>query len=73
MGLKVGSFEPGRLFDAQLIDLAAPGGTIRSFDDVDNEETLLQKILYSASRANIAEVWVGGCSVSRASGRVVQP
>ncbi len=72
LGLDVGTFERGRLFDAQLIDLAAPNGTIRSFDDVDDEESLLQKILYSATRANIVEVWVGGRSVAGAT-RLVRP
>jgi len=66
LGLNVGTFDPGQAFDAQLIDLEAPGGAIRLFDDPVDSEALLEKILYSASRANIAEVWVAGRSVARA-------
>jgi len=66
LGLNVGTFEPGKAFDAQLIDLDAPGGSIRLLDDPGSLEALLEKILYSASRANITEVWVAGRSVSGA-------
>ena len=66
LGLNVGTFEPGQAFDAQLIDLDAPGGTIRLLDDPVSPEALLEKILYSASRPNIAEVWVAGRAVSGA-------
>lgn len=64
LGLNVGTFEPGQAFDAQLIDLDAPGGTIRLLDDPADPEALLEKILNSASRANITEVWVAGRAVA---------
>lgn len=64
LGLNVGAFEPGRAFDAQLIDVEAVGGAIRVLDDAISPETLLEKILYTASRANIAEVWVAGRTVA---------
>ena len=63
LGLAVGRFEPGCAFDAQLIDPQAKGGTIRIVDPVDDPEVLLEKVLYTASRANIAETWVAGRSV----------
>ena len=46
------------------IDTAHPEGTIRLFADRDDHEAVLQKIIYGASRANIAEVWVGGRRVA---------
>ena len=66
LDLPVGSFAPGRQFDALAVDTTARLGTIRTFDEVDNLETLLQKIIYGASRANIADVWVGGRRVAGA-------
>ena len=67
LDLPVGTIEPGRQFDAMLIDTAAPLGTIRTFDGVDDAESVLQKIIYSASRANIRDVWVAGRRVAGAS------
>jgi guanine deaminase len=67
LDLAVGAFEPGRHFDAILIDTAAPQGSIRIFDEVDDLEAVLQKIIYGASRANIADVWVGGRRVAGAA------
>jgi guanine deaminase len=66
LGLNVGTFEPGQAFDAQLIDLDAPGGGIRRLDEPSSSDILLEKILYTAARPNIAEVWVGGRSVAGA-------
>lgn len=63
LDLPVGCFAPGRYFDALVIDTAAPNGGIRLEDDVDEPETVLQKIIYTASRANIAAVWIGGRQV----------
>src|SRR5690606_32467602 len=58
LDLPVGTFETGMFFDALVIDPDAPGGTVRVIGEV-APENLLQKIVYSASRANIAEVYVG--------------
>jgi guanine deaminase len=60
LDLPVGRFAPGCHFDALLIDPAAPGGTIRIYDDLDTIEDIVQKIVFTASRPNIAGVWVGG-------------
>ena len=64
LDLPVGSFEPGRAFDAVLIDPLARGGTLNLFDGVDTLEDAFQKIVYTASRANIARVWVAGTPVA---------
>jgi guanine deaminase len=60
LDLPVGRFAPGNHFDAIVIDPAAPGGTIRLDQDFDGPEDVLQKIVFTASRANIASVIVGG-------------
>lgn len=58
LDLAVGAFEPGRFFDAQLINPEAKGGTIHLMEGLDTDEEVLQKIVYRASKANIARVWV---------------
>ena len=61
LDLPVGAFEPGRRFDAFLVDPDAPGGTVHLFDEA--PEAALQKIVYTASKANIVRVWVDGKTV----------
>jgi guanine deaminase len=65
LDLPVGQFSPGYQFDALAIDTAAPRGTIRLWNDLDEGENILQKIIYTASKSNIAKVWIGGREVSR--------
>jgi guanine deaminase len=65
--LPVGRFEPGYRFDAMLIDTQAPQGSIR-FADPGHPADLLQKIIMTAARPNIAEVWVDGRSVAHNRG-----
>ncbi len=64
LDLPVGSFAAGRQFDAILVDPDAPGTTMRLFDEVDDETDLIEKIVYTASRPNLARVWVGGRAVA---------
>ncbi len=61
LDLPVGAFEPGRRFDAFQVDPDAAGGTVHLFDDA--PEAALQKIVYTASKANITRVWVDGKAV----------
>ena len=63
LDLPVGAFEPGRAFDAILIDPQAKGGTVTVFDGLDTPEDVFQKIVYTASKANIAKVWISGRTV----------
>lgn len=77
LGLPVGTFAAGQHFDAVAIDTGAPNGTIRMFDGRDDDrlghagpEDVLPTILYTASRANIAAVWVGGRHVAGSAGTV---
>jgi guanine deaminase len=59
LDLRVGRFAPGYFFDAMLIDANAAGGTIRLWDEAD-DDLILQTILLTASRPNVAAVWTGG-------------
>jgi guanine deaminase len=64
LDLPVGRFAPGCAFDALCIDTRAAAGTIRLFDDYDDAQSALQKILFTASRANVKTVWVQGRAVA---------
>jgi guanine deaminase len=66
LDLPIGSFAPGQKFDAMAIDPDAPNGGIRLFGETD-PNAVVEKILYAATRANIAHVWVDGQRVSGAS------
>ena len=59
LDLPVGTFEVGQRFDAMLIDTETPQGTVRLFGETD-PIAILEKVLYTASRPNIASVWVDG-------------
>jgi len=60
LDLPIGNFTPGSYFDAVAVDTAAKLGSIRLWEDLDVGEKILQKIVYTATRPNIASVWVGG-------------
>jgi guanine deaminase len=60
LDLPIGNFTPGYHFDAIAVDTRAPEGSIRLWDDLDTGEKILQKIVYTATRPNIASVWVAG-------------
>jgi guanine deaminase len=64
LDLPVGQFKPGFQFDAIVIDTTADKGTIRLFDELDRGEDILQKIVFTASCTNIADVFVGGDRVA---------
>jgi guanine deaminase len=59
LDLRVGRFAPGYSFDALLVDPEATGGTIRLWDETDDER-ILQILVMTASRPNLAAVWTGG-------------
>ncbi|NTF90250.1 guanine deaminase [Agrobacterium rhizogenes] len=63
LDLPVGQFAPGYQFDAVLIDTEAEKGTVRLFEDRDQGEGILQKIIYTASKPNLTATWVGGRKV----------
>jgi guanine deaminase len=63
LDLPIGQFTPGYQFDAIVVDTNANNGTIRLWAEFDSGDQILQKIIYTASSANITSVWVGGNDV----------
>jgi len=63
LDLPIGRFEPGCLFDAMVIDTRLREGGIRLLAPASPSD-ILEKILYTANRANISRVWVGGRAVT---------
>lgn len=59
LGEQIGSLEPGKQFDALLIDPAAPGGPIDVFDGLSAAE-LFSKVVFLCDDRNIESVWVNG-------------
>ncbi len=59
LDLPVGVFAPGYQFDALVVDTQAAGSNLRIAPD-DGAEDMLQKIIYTAARSDISEVWVAG-------------
>jgi guanine deaminase len=69
LDLPTGSFETGHHFDALVIDVAAPGSNMfhagaSEPHTADELAEWVQKIVFNAGRANIAQVWAGGALVS---------
>lgn len=59
LDLPIGTFAKEQKFDAMLIDPDAAEGTVRLFGEID-PQAVFEKVLYTASRPNIAAVWVDG-------------
>jgi guanine deaminase len=59
MSDKIGSFEPGKEFDALIIDLSASGSTFENLQEYSLEQKL-QKLIYCGDDRNIVEVYVSG-------------
>ena len=60
--LPVGLFAPGYQFDACVVDASAAHSNLQVLDE-DPPHTVLQKIIYESTRANIAQVWVANRQV----------
>ena len=65
LDLPIGVLAPGYQFDAISVDVTARQGAIRTFGETDPRR-LFEKIVYGATRANIAQVWVAGRDVTPA-------
>ncbi|XP_015126964.1 guanine deaminase isoform X2 [Diachasma alloeum] len=59
---QVGSFEPGKQFDALLIDTNSTNGPLKNLSEWDVEEEL-QRFIHSGDDRNIAQVFVAGHQV----------
>ncbi|MDB5523035.1 MAG: guaD [Rhizobium sp.] len=60
LDLPIGKLVPGYHFDAIVIDTKVEKSPIRLWDGLDSGDSILQKIIYAAGRANISDRWVGG-------------
>lgn len=58
--VNAGAFEVGQLWDAQLIDVHAPGADLPIFEASEDPMVTFQKIMNLATPANIRAVWVQG-------------
>ncbi|MFK8033584.1 MAG: guanine deaminase [Hyphomicrobiales bacterium] len=63
LDISVGRIAKGYQFDAILVDADAPTAPILVEDGSDSLDDVLQKIINTATRANIANTWVAGISV----------
>jgi guanine deaminase len=59
----VGLLEPGRRFDAVLVDTNSRRGSLRTWPALDGPERTFEKIVRLASPPDIAAVWVDGRQV----------
>ncbi|XP_011300609.1 probable guanine deaminase isoform X1 [Fopius arisanus] len=59
---QVGSFEPGKQFDALIIDTNKPNGPLNNLSEWTIEEQL-QRFIYSGDDRNISQVFVAGHQV----------
>jgi guanine deaminase len=60
LGAPVGLLEPGRRFDAILVDTTSRHGSLRVYPELDTPERVLEKIVRLASPPDILGVWVDG-------------
>ncbi len=61
--LPVGLIEPGRRFDAMAVRLDRPGGLIRTWESIDDDARIFEKVVRLATADDISHVWVDGRSV----------
>lgn len=59
LGLNAGTFAPGNVFDAIVLDTNVAASNLRTWE-ADSAEDVLQKAIYTAGHQNIACVWVQG-------------
>ena len=66
LDLPLGLFRERHQFDAVVIDARASGGNLH-LTAADGPSQILQKVIYHAARANVAETWVAGRRVHAAA------
>ena len=64
IGLPVGLIEPGRRFDAFVVDTAAEHGSIRVWPGLDDPRLVFEKIVRLVGSGDITSTWVDGRLVS---------
>jgi guanine deaminase len=63
LGLPIGLIEPGRQFDALVVDLDAPRSLLRSWGEPADHPRTFEKIVRLAGPADVTAVWVDGRKV----------
>ncbi|MEI7744222.1 MAG: amidohydrolase family protein [Chloroflexota bacterium] len=66
LGEPVGLLEPGRRFDAVLVDTASRHGSLRTWPGIDDPQRLFEKVVRLAGPPDITDVWVDGRRVAGA-------
>ena len=64
LDIETGDFTVGRYFDAVVVDVSRPEGTVRLIGDRLSHEDVLARIVNTASRPNFAKTIVGGRVIS---------
>lgn len=65
LDLPIGRIEAGQQFDAIVVDCQAPDSNVCVWPGSDSPADVLQKIIYNATRSNVAQTWVQGALVHR--------
>ncbi len=60
LDMKIGLFKPGYAMDAFVVDTSTAESNLLVWKDIDDDEDIVQKIIYNAHRSNITSVWVQG-------------
>lgn len=60
LGLPIGLIEPGRRFDAVLVDTTSRRGSLRVWPDLDDAARTFEKVVRLAGPTDIVGVWVDG-------------
>ena len=64
LGIPCGLLEPGRQFDAFVVDIGRQQSSLRIWKEVDDDARVFEKIVRLASPNDITSVWVAGRQVS---------
>ena len=67
LDLPVGLVEPGRRFDAIAVLTDRPGGVVRTWEGLDDDARIFEKVVRLATADDISQVWVDGTTVKRSS------
>lgn len=70
LNLKIGQLSEGYNMDAIVVDTAVEESELIFWNETDDQEDVLQKIIYNANRRNISKVWVQG-SLLRENGSAI--
>jgi guanine deaminase len=64
LGVAAGLIEPGRFFDAIVVNAESGDSGLHYYEGIDDETRLFEKIVRLAAPADITSVWVAGRRVA---------